>query len=514
MKRQGALMAAVRFREILRLWWLGRSDREIGGACGCAHSTVQDYRQRAAAVGLKPEQLESLLDSEVLALLGKKGHREGNAGGVEVDWAWVSRELTRPKVTLALLWTEKIAEEVEGYSYSAFCRRFRRWEGKHDVRLRQAHPPGEKSFVDFSGMTLPYCNRESGEVYEAEIFVGSLGASNLTYVEATQSQELLHWLGAHGRMFGYFCGVTAAVVPDNLKSGVTKACRYEPELNRAYLEFAEHYGMAVLPARAQKPRDKAKVEKAVQDIQRWTLAPLRDRVFYSVAEINAAIAPLLEAFNARLMRAYGVSRRELFERIERSALKPLPVLPFQLAAWKRARVNIDYHVEYERHYYSVPYYLVRNDVEIRVTEKIVEVFFDGKRVAFHQRSRIPYQHTTLFEHMPPQHQAVRSWTKERFIAWSLSVGPETEKFVAMLFNKKSHPEQAFRSILGLQRLAKKYGSARLESASRRGNYFKLTTMRSIRSILETERDKAPLEQEDLESQPILHRNLRGNFNFH
>ena len=513
MGQRGATMSGVRFREILRLTWSGFSAGEVGLACGCARSTVQDYVERAQRAELTAERVAELADSELRSILGKKPHRENRPGGPELDWGWVGRELARPGVTMALLWEERIRGEANACSYSAFCRRYKKWGVKHEVTLRQVHCPGEKSFVDFSGMTLCYGNPLTGETHKAEIFVGVLGASNLTYVEATLSQELVHWIGAHVRMFSFFGGVSAALVPDNLKSGVTKACRYEPEINRAYLEFAEHYDIAVLAARANKPKDKAKVEKAVQDIQHWVLAPLRDRVFENIAEINAAIIPLLEGFNARNMREYGISRRELFERSERAALRALPALPFQFARWKYARVNIDYHIEFERHYYSVPYYFVRKDVEIRITEKLIEVFFDGKRVAFHSRTHVPYGFTTLFEHMPAEHQAVRSWSKDRFIAWSKSVGSQTEIFVEMLFAKKAHDEQTFRSVLGLQRLAKKYTSLRLENACKRGNHFKLNTMRSIRSILESSKDKVVLSDEP-EIEPLLHGNLRGSTNFH
>ena len=518
MGKRGALMSAVKYREIIRLWFGGYSTSEIAQACGCARSTAQDYTGRASVSGLVPERLSELSDSELLVLIGKKPHRGVRSKkGPEVDWAWVSTELSRRGVTLALLWEEKSRGLEDVYSYSTFCRRYREWERQHKVAFRQVHRPGEKSFVDFSGLKLPYVDVETGLLHEAEVFVGTLGASNLTYVEASESQALVHWLGAHVRMFQYFGGVTEAIVPDNLKSGVTKAFWYEPELNQSYVEFAQHYGTAILPARSRKPKDKSKVEKAVQDIQHWILAPLRDRVFKNVAEINEAIRPLLEAFNARLQREYNLSRRELFERIEKSSLRALPALPFQFATWKHARVNIDYHLEVEKHYYSVPYYLVRKDVEVRITEKLIEIFFEGKRVASHMRSRIPYQHTTLFEHMPPEHQAVRSWTKERFIAWGKGVGPQTSSFVETLFAKKSHPEQAFRAILGLQRLATKYGSARLENACKRGNHYNLSTMRSIRSILETARDKVPLDTEQgatSAENPLVHGNLRGSTTFH
>lgn len=514
-------MSAVKFREILRLTWRGIKVQQVSDACGCARSTVQDYIGKALVSGLTSEQAEAMSDSELLERLGKKIHRE-EGKIIAIDWKLVGAELIRPGMTLQLLWKERfssIEDKKECVSYSVFCRRYRKWcEKNHQIpsTLRQIHYPGEKSFVDFSGLKLTFCNIKTGEIFEAEIFVGCLGASNLTYVEAASSQRLECWLGAHVRMFTYFGGVTKVVVPDNLKSGVTKACRYEPSINRAYVEFAEHYDTAVIPARANKPKDKAKVEKAVQDIQHWILAPLRDVEFHSVGEINAAIMPLLKGFNEeRILREYGISRRALFEQNEEKLLQPLPRLPFEFAIWKTAKVNIDYHIEYERHYYSVPYYLVRKEVEIRVTEKLVNVFFEHACVTFHVRSREQYKHTTLFEHMPPEHQAVRSWSKDKFISWSKSVGSETALFVETLFAHKPHPEQAFRAILGLQRLASKYTAVRLESACKRANCFNLKTMGNIRSILETSKDKIELTKEDKTPLPQLHHaNLRGSTNFH
>ncbi len=507
-------MSGVKFREILRLSEGGYSDSEISRACRVARSTVQDYVSRARVSELTYEKLRGVSDSEALKLLGKKVSREGKAGLPEVDFAWVHSELSRRGVTLLLLWEERLYGQTKTCSYSTFCRMYKRWELRQEVTLRQFYRAGEKCFVDFSGLTLAYTDIQSGEIKEAEIFVGTLGASNYTYVEATASQELFHWIGAHCRLFGFFGGVTEIIIPDNLKSAVTAACRYEPEINRTYQEFAEHYGVAVLPARTRKPRDKAKVEKAVQDIQRWILAPLRDRVFHSVSEINQAIKPLLEGFNARMMREYEASRHDLFLRLDKPALAALPVADFEWGTWKTARVNIDYHLEHERHYYSAPYYLVRREVWVKASEKCIEIFFDGKRVALHERDKTPYTHSTLFEHMPPEHQAVRSWTRERFTSWSKSIGTETEQFVEMLFAKRAHEAQAFRSILGLQRLAQKYSSGRLEQACKRANHFKLTTMRSVRSILETGKDKLSAPPEASPQEPLFHANLRGISNFH
>lgn len=514
MKKQGALMSGIRFREIFRLGEGGFSQVEIAQSCGCSRSTVQDYLERAKAAELTYEALKGLSDSEVFARIGKKSRRPESKPGPEVDLARVHAELQRRGVTLQLLFQELFGEGPGSYSYSTFCRRYKRWRLSSEVSLRQFYRSGEKAFTDFSGLRLSFVDEVTGETRIAEIFVGTLGASNYTYVEATISQELPCWLGAQQRMFEFFGGVPEAVVPDNLRSGVTTPCRYEPVINRSYQDFAEYYSTAIIPARVKKPKDKAKVEKAVQDIQHWVLAPLRDRSFGSVAEINVAIRPLLEAFNRRFMREYGATREELFQRLDKPALKALPAQPFQFAVWKEARVNIDYHIEYEHHYYSVFYYLVRKQVWIKASEKLIEIFYENKRVAFHVRSRALYKHTTLPEHMPPNHQAVKSWTHGSFVAWSKGVGPETAQYVDTLFAKKEHPEQAFRAILGLQRLAQKYSPLRLENACRRGNHCKLTNMRSIRSILESGLDKAPLTSRIKAQIPLVHCNLRGHNNFH
>jgi transposase len=509
-KRQGRVLGMVPMKEILRLRELGFSQVAIARSLQVARSTVQDYVCRADTAGLTYEEALKLCDTEILARLGK-GQRRDADKAPEIDYAWVTRELQRKGVTLELLWLEKRAELKCGYS--TFCRCYRRWEVRQNLSMRQIYKAGEKVFVDYCGVKVPLVDLAGAVVTEAQIFVACLGASSYTFAEATPSQGLAYWLGSHERAFQFFQGVPAVAVPDNLKSGVNQSCRYEPEINRSYQDFAEHYGIAVIPARPDKPRDKAKVERAVQEVERWVLAPLRNRRFYSIAELNDAIKPLLETLNNRTMREYQASRRELFERLDKPALKPLPELSFVFATWKKAKVNLDYHIEVERHYYSLPYYFVHREVWIKVSEKVVEIMLDGKRIAFHERSRVPYGFTTLFEHMPPEHAAVKSWSADKFLLWSKRIGAETEAFVQMLLQKRAHPEQAFRSILGLQRLAQKYGSARLEAACKRANHFKLTTMRNIRFILEQNKDKQPLAVEP-DPAPVSHDNVRGSSYFH
>ena len=385
-------------------------------------------------------------------------------------------------------------------------------DSKTNCVMRQTHCAGEKLFVDYSGLTVRY--QDKGEEKQAQLFVGAHGASSFTFAEATANQKIESWLGSHVRAFEFFGGVPAVVVPDNLKSGVKDAWWYEPELNRSYQELAEYYGFAVLPARPETPRDKAKVEKAVQEIERWVIAPLRHQIFYSLAEVNAAIRPLLLQLNQKQMRDYGASRLELFERLDKAALQPLPARRYEIGRWKVGRVNIDYHVEFEKHWYSVPYYHVRQEIWLKASEKLIEVFQNNRRIAFHPRSNTPYQHTTLVEHMPPEHAAVKSWTKDKFVGWSKGIGVDTHAFVLQLFSSKAHPEQAFRAVLGLQRLSEKYTAPRLEAACRRANHLKLSTVRNIRSILESRTDSIALSPATEETVVQEHANLRGERMFH
>ncbi len=370
-KGQGGLLRMAKFREILRLHGLGHSQCAIAQSCGVARSTVQDYIRRATAKNLSYEQLRDFTDNEVKERLGK-GKRKTGQRVEAIDFAPLEVELRRKGVTLALLWQEGLDKGQWQMSYGTFCRRYSQWRIRQKLSLRQVYKGGEKLFVDYCGLTVPVTHAQTGEVVEAQIFVGCLGASNYTYAEATPTQELHHWIGAHQRALSFFGGVPECIVPDNLKSGVTDPCRYEPGINRSYQEFAEHYGVAVLPARPKKPRDKSKVEKAVQEVERQILAPLRHESFTSFSALNRAIGERLEQLNGRVMQGYGVSRRELFEQVDQSVLKPLPAQPFVFGQWKSAKVNLDYHIEVEKHYYSVPDPLVGQEVHVKTSEQLVE----------------------------------------------------------------------------------------------------------------------------------------------
>lgn len=408
-------MPIEKFREIIRLHELGRNQTEIARSCKVARSTVQDYLRRATAKTLSYEQLQQMSDSEAQTLLGK-GQRKNTTSKKAIAYDQVHRELAKKGVTLALLWQEGLNERQWSCSYGNFCRRYNQWKGRQNLSMRQIHKPGDKLFVDYAGLTIAVTDPATGKVVDAQIFVACFGASNYTYAEATPSQAMPHWIGSHQRALAFYGGVPAAIVPDNLKSGVTEPSRYEPGINRSYQDFAEHYGVAIIPARVRKPKDKAKVEKAVQTVERQILAPLRHQQFTSFTVLNAAIRERLSGLNNRTMKSYGLSRQVMFERTDQPELKPLPAYPFVFATWKTAKVSLDYHIEVEKHYYSLPYWFVRREVNVKISEQLIEVFYDHQRIAVHPKSGACYRHSTLPDHMPPEHWAYKHQSKERLEA--------------------------------------------------------------------------------------------------
>ncbi len=421
----------------------------------------------------------------------------------------IHQELSQKGVTLSLLWQEGLERGEWRLSYGQFCRRYNEWKGRHNLSMRQVYRGGEKLFVDYCGPTVPVIHPNKEQISAAQIFVACLGASNYTFAEATPSQTLGDWLGSHQRALAFFGGVPECIIPDNLKSGVSDACCYEPGVNRSYQDFAIHYGVAVMPARPRRPRDKAKVEKAVQTVEQHILARLRHQSFQSFSELNAAIAPLLKQLNDRVMKGYGLSRRAMFERVEQPELKPLPLQPFVFATWKQAKVNLDYHVEVKRHYYSVPYWYARRQVSIKISAQLVEVFYDHQRIAVHPLSSVPYRHTTLPEHMPPEHWAYKQQSKARFLAWAEQIGPHTHRQVNAIFDLKAHPEQAFRTLKGLQGLARHHGSERLEAACQTANALGMSGYRRLKALLVNHREAMPLPEDPPTPIAIDHDNLRG-----
>jgi transposase len=501
-------------RDALRLAAGGLSNRQIAASLSVSKTTVRNCLRRAVAAGLAWPLPEELTDATLEArLYPPSPSSPPNHERPLPDWAVIHRELKRPGVTLLLLWQEHRAQAPDGYGYSQFCELYTRWKGRLSPTMRQTHVAGEKLFVDYAGTTIDVVDAATGEVHACQLFVAALGASSLTYAEATRTQTLTDWIGSHTRAFVFFGGVSGMVVSDNLKSGVTKACFYEPEINRTYAAMAEHYGTAIVPARPRKPRDKAKVESAVLLATRWIIARLRNRHFFTLAELNEAIRVCVDDLNTRNSRHLGTSRRALFEDIERPALKPLPAEPFEYAEWKQCRAGLDYHVEIQKHYYSVPSTLLKERLWARITARTVEVFHNGKRVASHVRSSSNRQHTTIPEHMPSSHRRYADFTPSSLRRRAAEIGASTSALVDVILRERTHPEQGFRACIGIVGLAKSYGPERLEAACARALEIGARSFTSVKSILETKRDRRRPEPAT-DGPAIVHDNIRGPSYFH
>jgi transposase len=503
-------------REILRLKHeRGASDRAIARSTGVARSTVGDYLSRAAAAGLGWPLPATLTDAALEALLfAKLGIAPGTRRKAEPDWPAIHRELRRAGVTLMLLWQEYRTCEPQGYGYSRFCEIYGQWEHRLSPTMRQVHPAGERLFVDYAGQTVELIDGTTGEVRQAQVFVAVLGASSYTYAEASWTQTLPDWIGAHVRALAFIGGVPRQIVPDNLKAGVLKANWYEPGINPTYQDLASHYGTAILPARPRKPRDKAKVEAGVLVVERWILARLRHHRFFALAELNVAIAALLADLNDRPMRHLGISRRRLFEELDRPALGPLPSEPYVYAEWRLRRVGLDYHVDVDGHYYSVPHHLLKEQVEARITQRTIELFHKGERVACHVRGGSRGRHTTLTEHMPSSHRRHAGWTIERIKRDAAAIGPDAAMLTTLILKGRPHPEQGFRACLGILRLARHYGPERLEAACTRGLEIGARSYGSINSILQNGLDRRPKPAAADPELPLDHPNIRGPRYYH
>ena len=505
-------------RDVVRMKAAGISAREIAIRIGVAPSTVRLTMKRLANAGLDETAVAALSDEALeTRLFSRVGTKQGHRRRVEPDFALIHRELKRKHVTLQILWDEYIELHPDGYSYSRVCDLYRSFERRLSVTMRQTHVGGDKLFVDYAGDTVPVVvDRLKGTVRRAQIFVAVMGASNFSYGEATWTQGLGDWIGAHGRAFDAIGGVPNLLVPDNTKVAVIKACLYDPQINRTYAAMAAHYDTAVLPARPRKPRDKAKVEGCVLIVERWLLGRLRHRTFHSLGEVNEAIAELMRRLNEdRVIRRLGRTRRQLLEELDRPKLKPLPVEPYVFAEWRVRRVGIDYHVEVEKHFYSVPFRFARQEVEARITARTVEIFVRGERIAAHLRSSGNGGHSTIREHMPSSHRRYGDWTIERIRKEAARVGTTTTALCELILERRSHPEQGFRACIGILRLAKPFGPSRLEAAATRAIEIGALSYGSVRSILDKRLDQAPPTQAGKKQEPgpdaapILHPNIRG-----
>ena len=502
-----------KIREVLRLKFdLHFSDRDTGRSVKVARSTVQEYVRRARQAGLTWPLPAELTDLQLEVLLFQKPDEVASQARAEPNWAYIDQELHRKGMTRQLLWEEHHRQHPESVQYATFARNYRAWKGTVGLSMRQIHRAGEALFVDYAGLTLAITDPKTGVVHPGQVFVATLGASDYTYAEVTRTQSSEDWLSSHVRALAFFGGVPEIIVPDNLKAGVTHASRYEPELNRAYAEFAEYYGVAVIPARVRKPKDKALVEVHVQIVERRLLAPLRDRTFFTLSDANQALWALLSTLNTQAFQKRPGSRRSEFEALDQPLLRPLPLAPFEVATWLRTTVGLDYHASVLGHAYSVPHQLAKTAVDVRLTAHLVELFQAGQRIAVHQRATMgtsASRQTTLHDHLPPHHRYAREQTEAHLLRQAEQVGPAALGVIQTIFGTDRHVEVQRRVASGILRLERRFGAARLEAACRRALAVQTFTVQSLESILKHRLDEAALPGA-LEERPApLHSNVRG-----
>lgn len=486
---------------------LKRSYRDIARSLNIGISTIYDYLARGKMAGISwpfPEgmtedKLYNLLFLPVKATKAERPHP---------DWEQVHREQRKKGMTLRLLWREYRDQQPKGLCYSQFCHHYQCYVKTITPVMRQVHKAGEKSFVDYAGMKMPWLDPATGEILEAEIFVGCLGASQYIFAEASATQQLPDWIQSHIHMFEYFGGVSKIVVPDNLKAGVTKAHRYDPDINANYQHLCEHYGVAIVPARAAEPKDKAKVENAVGIVERQILAPLRHMTFTSIGEMNAAISKRLTALNSQSFQKMKTSRRELFESIDKPALKPLPPSRYQYAEWKKAKIHVDYHFVFDNHFYSVPHRYIHREVELRATSTSIECYCNNQRIASHTRSHKKYGYTTLAEHMPKAHEEQSKFSASRIKSWARHIGQHTTKFIDHMIASRPFAPQAYRPCYGLLRLGERYGNERLNKACAKALVVGATRYQQVESILKNKLEEVPIQTTTTASLPA-HDNIRG-----
>lgn len=504
-----------KIRDVLRLRLeAGLSYRQISASTKISIGAIQKLLSSAQALSLSWPLPEELDDRQLAQLFYPGADTRVSSRYQMPDWLTVHQELKSKGTTKLLLWEEYTQQYPNRcYSYSQFCDRYNQWRKRQKRSMRQLHKAGEKLFVDYAGKTVPIVNPQTGEVRDAQVFVAVLGASNYTYAEATASQSLPDWLQSHVRAFAYFGGTTELIIPDNLKSGVHKACRYDPDLNPSYQQLAEHYQVAVMPARPYKPKDKSKAEVGVQIVERWILARLRHHTFFSLVELNQCIRALLEELNAKPFKQLPGNRRQAFEQLDRPALKPLPLHPYRYVDIKAVKVNIDYQVEYHHHLYSVPHQYVGERLELHAADTLIQLYFRQRCIASHPHKRYPGT-TTDAAHMPDRHSKHQQWTPGRLKQWAQKIGPETLEWVSDRLAQKAHPEQAYRLCLGLLNLSREYPSERINRSCRIANREGLVRLKQIKSILRSNRDQLPEQLTLSTALPQAHENIRGPNEFH
>lgn len=511
MKKKSGRISMRKIHEVCRLRLkMGLGINQIAGACNMSTSTASTYVNKIEESKLSYEELSAMDEDAVYKLLFPVATETPVSDKEMPDFEYLTKELKKKGVTLQLLYEEYRRDHPDGYSRSQFYEKYRDYAKKLDPVMRFNHKAGDKMFEDFSGDKPHYINPKTGEKVEVELFVTALGASSYTFACAVADQKTENFIKGNIKALEYYGGCPACIVPDNLTSGVTSACYYDPEINRTFADMAKHYNVAVIPARVAKPRDKAKVENAVLQAQRRILAALRNRTFFSLYELNDAILQEVEKLNSRPMAVTGKSRRELFEEIEKPALRLLPAERFEIYNYKKpTKLNIDYHVDVEKSYYSVTHALIGQTVDVKYNSRVVEIYHKNKRVASHIRTYKKGEYITEDSHMPNEHRQYLEWTPERIKNWGGKIGPHTAKLIERIMEVRKHPEQGFRNCLGIIRLSKQYTPERVENACKRAFAVDACNYRSVKSILQSGLDKVAYLEEQRDTKPIEHPNIRG-----
>ncbi|HQO04196.1 MAG TPA: IS21 family transposase [Spirochaetota bacterium] len=507
-----------RVREALRLHHECKlSLRKTAQALSISRPVLSGYLEQCHSLGITYEKARQISDDELHAYLFSSSRKDPRLEYLVSAFPHYAKELSKVGVTRQLLWEEYVRDIAEGYSYSQFCYHFQKWNDSQELYMRIEHTAGDKLYVDYAGKKIDIVDPSTGEIRSAEIFVAALGASKLIYAEAVWTQQKHDFIAAQVHTLTYIGGVPRAIVPDCLKSAITKGHRYEPDINPEYQDFASHYGTTILAARPYRPQDKAVVEGAVKIVYQRIYAPLRSRIFHSIEELNRAIREQLEVLNNRTLQVYGISRWELFREIEKEALGPLPVEKYTIRHFKKLKVQFNYHVYLSEdvHYYSVPYRHRGKHVEVRYTATIVELYLNNSRIATHTRNYKKYSYTTNKDHMPSGHAFVDDWSAEKFIRWAQNTGVHAAEVIERILNEKEHPEQGYKICLGILNLGKEHGKERLNDACRRALHFDSLSFKMIKNILQHGLENIQDENTSggqLEMFP--HENIRGPEYYH
>jgi transposase len=501
-------------RQLIRLKQGGMSNRRIGKTLKMSRNTVNGYVQHFASLELDHTTLLAMDDKQLYDLFPENDHKDSKRyEHLRGLFSYFADEMAKPGCTMQTLWRAYLDERPEGYRYTQFAHHYGNWKGRQKASGILEHTAGEKLMVDYTGKTIPYIDKATGEVLQAQVFVGILPCSQYTFVMACKSQKREDFIACLNSCLSYMGGSPKAIVSDNLKSAVSKGHKYAPEINKTLSGLALHYGLVIDPARPYRPQDKALVEGAVKLVYQRIFYPLSQHTFFSVEDINAAVRPMLGQYNDYLFQRAQVSRQHRFKEVEQSYLQPLPESLYQMREYRRAKVQKIAHIylSEDKNYYSVPYRYIGKQVEVQYDRDQVEVFYNRERIACHQRSYKRGRYTSVKDHMPSTHKAYAEWSPEFFAKRAVKIGPSTDQYICQLIAQYDYPETAYKQALGILSLCKDYTLERVEAACGLGLWGHRYGYRIVEKILKNKRDLVPIQEATRPIPP--HENIRGAGNY-